>query len=160
MKILLPILLLLSLALTACNPKLSKYSKQIDLTKKLIACIKQNDTSCVKQMIGEGSEEWGFPNEDIVGFTTNGSELFKKASAAGVKKYKFKEYPETDARLVDILVPITGSGKKDHHMEVSFVKYIEEGKIFSFRFEFTRTKEDMLDVQIPTNPIPLIDSTK
>jgi len=133
MKIILAILLFIILFnIVGCSNKFSKYKIQIEVTKKLINRIIENDTTSIKKMIGVDPHEIGLNDEKIMSSIEAINKSIGQENNSKLTEYKFREYPKTSPHLVDVIVTIKKFNADNKYIVVSFVKFLEDGKIYYF----------------------------
>jgi hypothetical protein len=136
MKMILNIVIVTSLSLLACSNKFSKYKAEVATTKILLNHIVNEDTAAIKKMLGVNHEEIGLSDLEINSLIESINITLKQNNKNSFPEFKFREYPKDSPNLVDVIVPLKyaegGEEKIDDYIIVSFVKYIEKGKVFNF----------------------------
>ena len=120
-------LLFLSLFFLNCFSQKNKYQTQYFVVSTFLNNVKNNDTLSIKKMIGLKLTDFG-KNDEILHFEIeNLHKLIKAYGVPDEKSYKITEFSATDARLINILIPIG-----EDSLEISFVKYLPINKISSY----------------------------
>ena len=132
MKIIFVLLFIPFFNIVACSNKFSKYKNQIEVTKSLINKIIEKDTASIKKMLGVNPYDIGLSDEKILSSIEAINKAIGQASNSKLKDYEFREYPKNSPNLVDIIVTIKKINGSNEYIIVTFVKYIEYGKIYYF----------------------------
>ncbi len=115
------------LNLFSCNSQSSKYQQQFIVTQSFLNKLKVNDSLGIRDMIGLKLSDIS-KDEGTISFEVN--QLYKLIQLHGLPNkntYQLVEYPPTDARLLDITMPL---GKDS--LKISFVKYLPLDKVADY----------------------------
>ena len=116
------------------NPNLQDFKPQLQIVDTLISHFKEGDSLSVKKMMGVDLSDVG-KNEEMLDYDVKKFHQYLNDYKIGSKDdFKFKKYSKKNPMLVDITVPFKNetSGKKIY-LNVSFTKYIGNGKILDFK---------------------------
>ena len=123
------------LFLFACsnNSQKRKFSGEIKTVEKSIQLFVDNDAAGTKALIGVDLYIIGL-NDELLAFRINKMhDYLNEKNFLDNKDFEFKEYPSSDALLVDITVIFKKSEKEKISLIVTFAKYIPKGEILDFK---------------------------
>lgn len=131
-----------------CTMRSSKYKQQEAVTQKLLKLIRERNLSAIKSLYGIDTKSIGLDDDGIISTIDAINRTIKRTSKVKLNYYQYNEYPPNSPKLVDIIIPLSNVDGCEEYIKVSFVKYIEKGKIYNFDLKKCINK-DMDDLVAP-----------
>lgn len=123
------------LNMLSCSNNRNKYRKELETTQKFLKYASRADSLNIQKLIGMHTRYTGDDREGINFNVEKISKLFKKYGIPDEQEFKFREYPSSEYKDVDIIIPILNSGNgnlKNAKIIIYFFKYLGTNKIGYF----------------------------